>query len=160
MTGVPLSAADITPESLARIRADAERRSAQAREASDRIRAIRAEGRSDRGLVTVWVDGSALVQDVAFSTGASATPAVLGPMLKQAHDRAVVAWQRQVVAITDEVLPDQPQLRGHIERVSLADARAHTASEGATGPAPGSAPDPGLADDGPGGAQGRPDRRG
>jgi DNA-binding protein YbaB len=126
MTGMPLTAADITPESLARIRADAERRAVEAREASARIQAIRGEGRSDRGLVTVWVDGSALVQDVAYSAGASANPAALGPLLKQAHDRAVEDWRRQVVAITDEVLPDQPQLREHIQRVSLADARAHT----------------------------------
>ncbi|MDN4175402.1 YbaB/EbfC family nucleoid-associated protein [Nocardioides sp. SOB77] len=143
MTTQPGSATEVTPETLAEIRAGAERRAAEAREASDRIRTIRAEGRSDRGLVTVWVDGSALVEDVRFSDGASSSPGILGTMLKQAHDRAVADWQRQVVAITDAVLEDQPMLREHIQRVSAEDARAHTLPPDEEDPA---APEHGGAD--------------
>ena len=50
---------------------------------------------------------------------------MLGTALKQAHDRAVAEWNRQVRAITEEVLGDDDTLRLHIQRTSDSDCAAH-----------------------------------
>lgn len=115
----------ITPENLGRIAEEHAERGRQADLAGDRILAIRATGRSAKGLVEVTVDGSAVVVDVQYSPGAPASYAMLGTALKQAHDRAVAEWNRQVRAITDEVLPHDDTLRLHIQRTSDADCAAH-----------------------------------
>jgi hypothetical protein len=115
----------ITPESLDRIAEEYSERGRQADLAGDRILAIRATGRSAKGLVEVTVDGSAVLVDLRFSDGAPASYALLGGALKQAHDRAVAEWNRQVRAITDEVLPHDDTLRNHIQRTSDADCAAH-----------------------------------
>lgn len=94
--------------------------------AADLIRAIRATGRSRGGLATVTVDGSAVVVDVQFSDSAPASHAALGRSVKEAHDRAVSEWNRQVHAITEEHLATDDQLREHIQNVSDADFAAHT----------------------------------
>ena len=115
----------ITPDNLDRIAEDYAERGRQADVAGDRILAIRATGRSAKGLVEVTVDGSAVVVDLQFSAGAPASYAMLGTALKQAHDRAVAEWNRQVREITEEVLPDDDTLRLHIQRTSDSDCAAH-----------------------------------
>jgi DNA-binding protein YbaB len=115
----------ITPENLDGVVEAYDRRARDAEVASERIRAIRAVGRSTKGLVEVEVDGSALVVDVRYAVGAASSYATLGSLLKQAHDRALVEWNRQVKAVTEELLDDDEQLRAHIQRTSDADFAAH-----------------------------------
>lgn len=115
----------VTADNLHQVTEDYRRRAADAEVASDRVLQIRAAGRSAQGLVEVTVDGSAMVVDVQFSAGAASSYANLGLLLKQAHDRAVAEWNRQVTAIAEETLPDDPQLRDHMIRQSAADLEAH-----------------------------------
>lgn len=115
----------VTADNLDQVADDYRRRAEKANAASDRVLEIRATGRSSQGLVEVTVDGSAMVVDIQFSQGASSSHANLGFFLKQAHDRAVAEWNRQVTAIAEDELPDDPQLRDHMVRQSAADLAAH-----------------------------------
>jgi len=115
----------VTADNLDQVADDYRRRAQKADVAGDRVLQIRAVGRSSQGLVEVTVDGSAMVVDVRFSHGAPSSYANLGFLLKQAHDRAVAEWNRQVTAIAEEELPDDPQLRDHMVRQSAADLAAH-----------------------------------
>lgn len=115
----------VSADNLDQVADDYRRRAQKADVAGDRVLLIRATGRSAQGLVEVTVDGSAMVVDVQFSQGASSAPANLGFFLKQAHDRAVAEWNRQVTVIAEEELPDDPQLRDHMVRQSAADLAAH-----------------------------------
>lgn len=115
----------VTADNLDQVTEDYRRRAADAEAASDRVLQIRATGRSSQGLVEVTVDGSAMLVDVEFSDGAASSYANLGFLLKQAHDRAVAEWNRQVKAIAEETLPDDPQLREHMVRQSTTDMEAH-----------------------------------
>lgn len=115
----------VTADNLDQVAEDYRRRAEDADLAGDRVLRIRATGRSAKGLVEVTVDGSAMVVDVQFSAGAPSSYATLGFLLKQAHDRAVAEWNRQVAAIAEETLPDDPQLRDHMVRQSTLDMQAH-----------------------------------
>ncbi|WP_107766310.1 YbaB/EbfC family nucleoid-associated protein [Nocardioides terrigena] len=115
----------VTADNLDQVTEDYRRRAENADLAADRVLAIRAVGRSAQGLVEVTVDGSAVVVDIEFSAGAPSSHAALGFALKQAHDRAVAEWNRQVKAIAEETLPDDPQLRDHMAAQSDADLLAH-----------------------------------
>lgn len=115
----------ITADNLHEVTEAYRQRAQKADAAGDRVLAIRAVGRSAQGLVEVTVDGSAMVVDVQFSQGASSSHANLGFFVKQAHDRAVAEWNRQVTAIAEDELPDDPQLREHMIRQSAADMAAH-----------------------------------
>lgn len=116
---------EFTEAGLAQLREEHAERARRADAAGDSIMAIVAVGRSSRGLVEVTVDGSAVVTDIRFSEGAASSHAVLGQMVKQAHDRAVADWNRQVLEITEHELADDDQLRTHIQTQSNADLAAH-----------------------------------
>ncbi|WP_036555883.1 YbaB/EbfC family nucleoid-associated protein [Nocardioides insulae] len=116
---------DFTPENLPRIMEQHQRRAEEAMQAANELREIRGTGRSDRGLVTATVDGSGLLVDVVYAQGAPSAYAMLGAALKQAHDRALADWQRQVTSITEEKLGHQPDLQRTIRAQSEADLAAH-----------------------------------
>ncbi|GAA5114146.1 hypothetical protein GCM10023339_19380 [Alloalcanivorax gelatiniphagus] len=116
---------EFTEAGLARLREEHAERARRADAAGDRIQAIVAVGRSSRGLVEVTVDGSAVVTDIRFSDGAASSHALLGQMVKQAHDRAVADWHRQVREITEHELADDDRLRTRIQAQSDADFHAH-----------------------------------
>ena len=116
---------EFTQESLDELSKAHAERARRADAAGDRIMSIVAVGRSAKGLVEVTVDGSAVVTDIYFAPSAPSSYAVLGHMVKQAHDRAVAEWNRQVREITENDLADDEQLRAHIQSQSDTDMAAH-----------------------------------
>lgn len=119
----------VTADNLDLVQEQAQRRSAAARQAAAGVQDIRAMGRSDKGVVSVTVDGSALVVDMEFSLGASSSPATLGPAVKQAHDRAVDEWNRQVKEVAAAALPDEPDIAEMMSGAADAEMPAHVERE-------------------------------
>lgn len=115
----------VTADNIDQVVDDYARRAREADAAGDRVLAIRAVGRSSKGLVEVTVDGSAMVVGLEFSPGAPSSYANLGFALKQAHDRAVAEWNRQVREIAEESLADDPQMRDFMIHQSDVDMAAH-----------------------------------
>jgi DNA-binding protein YbaB len=115
----------VTADNLDEVIAQNERRAAESKAAARAVLDIRAVGRSDRGLVTVVVDGSALVVDLEFAQGAGAVPSALGQAVKQAHDRAVLEWRRQVHQVAEDHLPHQPDVAADMARAADAELPSH-----------------------------------
>lgn len=125
MTERPFAAELPTAGDLDRIYEQFDRRAKDAQRAAEAILAIRARGRSDNALVTVTVDGSANVVVIDFADGAPRAFATLGTAVKQAHDRAVAAWQREVAQVSETTLEGQPDLAHAVRETSEADMQAH-----------------------------------
>lgn len=119
----------VTADNLDQIQEQALQRSAAAKDAAAGVRDIRATGRSDKGVVTVVVDGSALVVDMKFNTGAASSPSTLGPAVKQAHDRAVAEWNRQVKAVAEEKLSAEPDIARMMSHAADRDLPSHVARD-------------------------------
>jgi DNA-binding protein YbaB len=89
----------VTADNLDEVIAQNERRAAESKAAARAVLDIRAVGRSDRGLVTVVVDGSALVVDLE--------------------------WRRQVHQVAEDHLPHQPDVAADMARAADAELPSH-----------------------------------